>query len=87
MGGGHHTRRVTKVDVRHLVDRMARERLFRHTANRGSDDETVKSVKDWIYEGQAILEEGVYWNRFVSTSLRDASTGDEDEEMAYDTAE
>jgi hypothetical protein len=57
------------------------------TATRGSDDETVKSVKDWIYEGQAILEEGVYWNRFVSTSLREASTGDEDEETAYDTAE
>jgi hypothetical protein len=89
--GGHHTRRDTKVDVRHLVGRMSREHLFRHTPDRlggGSEDDTIKEAKDWVYEGQAMLEDGAYWNRFLSTSLCEQSATEEDgEEMAFEVAE
>jgi hypothetical protein len=37
--GGHHTRRDTSMDVRHLVGRMGREQLFKHSPGRGADDE------------------------------------------------
>jgi hypothetical protein len=85
--GGHHTRRDTSVDVRHLVGRQTRERIFQHKPDRGLGDESVKVVKDWVYEGQVLLEDGEYWRRFVSTSLREPSMGEEDEEVAVDYAE
>jgi hypothetical protein len=78
--GGHHARRDTKVDVRHLTGRMCRERLFRHTTGRGlGENASAKVAKDWLYEGQVILEEGAYWDRFLSTSLREFTVeGDDD---------
>jgi hypothetical protein len=75
--GGHHTRRDTGIDVRHLVGRQTRERLFQLTPGRGLGDEAVKVAKDWLYEGQAVLEEGVYWTKFLTTSLREPGSDDE----------
>jgi hypothetical protein len=78
--GGHHMRRDTAVDVRHLVGRMTCERLFKYTSGRGVDDEAVKVAKDWVFEGQVILEEGEYWQRFVKTSLRELDLDDDDDQ-------
>jgi hypothetical protein len=84
--GGHHTRRDTSVDVRLLVGRMGREQLFQHFPGRGADDEDVKEVKDWVFKGQVVLEEGVHWKSFSKSSLRESDLedgDDEDEEAEY----
>jgi hypothetical protein len=78
--GGHHTGRDTSIDVRHLLGRLCRQSVFRHSPGRGLGDDTVKAAKDWLFEGQVLLNDGMYWKRFLIKSLREPASGDDDEE-------
>jgi hypothetical protein len=74
---GNHTKRSKSIDIRHLIDKMRRERVFQFRPDREAVD--GKEAKDWFHLGQIELQERRYWDSFLNRSLR-TSNGQENVE-------